>query len=35
MRTTVAFLVLGAVVAGMWITFDLLARASRSRPVDP
>jgi hypothetical protein len=35
MRTTVAVLVLSAVVGGMWITFDLLARASRTRPINP
>ena len=35
MRTVIAFAVLGTIVAGMWITFDLLARAAEHHPVHP
>jgi hypothetical protein len=35
MRTAVATLVLTAVAGSMWLAFELLARASRDRPVRP
>ncbi|MFP4624006.1 MAG: hypothetical protein ACOCVZ_06105 [Gemmatimonadota bacterium] len=35
MRTALAFAVFATILGGMWITFDLLARDSRRRPVHP
>lgn len=35
MRTLFALAVLSAVAGSMWLTFDLLARASERRPVNP
>jgi hypothetical protein len=35
MRTVIAFAVLGTLVGGMWLTFELLARAAEQHPVQP
>lgn len=35
MRTVIAIAVLGTIVGGMWITFELLARASQRQPINP
>lgn len=35
MRTLVALAVIGTIAGGMWLTFDLLARAAERHPVDP
>ena len=35
MRTIVAFAVLGTIAGGMWLTFELLARAAERHPVTP
>jgi hypothetical protein len=35
MRTAIATLVLATIAGSMWVTFELLARASRDRPVNP
>ena len=35
MRTALALVIVGTVTATLWLSFELLARASRSRPVHP
>lgn len=35
MRTLIAVAVLGTIAGGMWLTFDLLARAAERHPVEP
>ncbi len=35
MRTVIAFAVLGTIAGGMWLTFELLARAAEQHPVHP
>lgn len=35
MRALIAFAVLGTIAGSMWLTFDLLARATERVPVEP
>ena len=35
MRTAIATVVLATIAGSMWIAFELLARASRDRPINP
>ena len=35
MRTVIAVAVLGTIAGGMWLTFELLARASQQQPINP
>jgi hypothetical protein len=35
MRTFIALAVLGTIAGGMWLTFELLARAAEQHPVEP
>ena len=35
MRTMIAIAVFGTIAGGMWLTFELLARAAERHPVQP
>jgi hypothetical protein len=35
MRTVIAVAVFATIFGGMWLTFDLLARAAAEHPVEP